>query len=322
MKILSFLICLAIIVFSKPAISPVTHDYQAYHAQINTAEKYLSEERFQESFDQYMLVFASVDFVFLRDYKVAAQLAFHLGEEQKAFDLIEKGIKAGWILKDIKQNDYLAELHATQQWAEMEEAYPALRGAYLESLKLDLREQVHQMFKKDQRKAFGALFRIGDKARDRYAIKKFAPHSQVQIQQFIKILETCGYPGEQLIGNDFWMSTILSHHNSIATDYVNKDTVYDYLRPKLLIAVKRGQLSPYEFALIDDWYITVSTNGTQPGYGFLNPLHDSTLVQTNAIRKAIGLRSIELRNALVKVEEKTGMRFYLPDWVEGEIEIE
>jgi hypothetical protein len=81
-------------------------------------------------------------------------------------------------------------------------------------------------------------------------------------------------------------------------------------------------MSPYEFALIDDWQKAVASERTVPGYGFLISPKKSTLLETNQLRYKIGLRSIELRNKLVDVEKKTGMNFYLPDWIKGKINIE
>ena len=88
----------------------------------------------------------------------------------------------------------------------------------------------------------------------------------------------------------------------------------------LIQAIDRRQISPYEFALLDDWKI--ATGRSEPGYGFLNPPTQSTLSQTNKLRAAVGLRSVELRNKLIEVEHKTGLNFYLPGWVKGKIVIE
>ena len=114
----------------------------------------------------------------------------------------------------------------------------------------------------------------------------------------------------------------MSHHNSITKEYVNKDTLYNYIKPELIKAIETGHISPYEFAMIDDWYIAVSSGRTQTGYGFLNPPIRSTLTETNKLRQSIGLRTIELRNNLEDIENKTGMKFYLPDWIDGKIIIE
>ena len=74
--------------------------------------------------------------------------------------------------------------------------------------------------------------------------------------------------------------------------------------------------------MIDDWQKAVSSDRTEPGYGFLNPPDQSTLDKTNQLRQKIGLRTIGIRNKLVDVEKKTGMNFYLSNWIEGKIKIE
>lgn len=312
---------LPVLAFSDPFVQD-PEDYWRYHEQMNKAEKLISEESFQEALNLVQDVFKTYDFVFLRDYKIAAQLALYLNKKEKVFEIIKMGIEAGWDLKSLKRNNFLSKLKEEKEWESIEEAYPQLRKKYEQGIDTNTRNMVHEMFKMDQRKALGALFRVGDKSQEKYALKKFAPHSEIQLNKLINILAEEGYPGEQLIGNNFWMSTILSHHNSISTGYVNKDTLYTFIKPKLIQAIGKGQMSPYEFAIIDDWHIAVGSGRTQTGYGFLNPPLSSTLTETNILRQEVGLRTIELRNKLIDVERKTGMNFYLPDWHDGKIIVE
>lgn len=297
-------------------------DYLKYHRQIIEAESSIGEEKYRVALVRYEKLISSHEFVFLRDYQVATQLALYLNEKQKVLRFLKEGITAGWEIKEIKKNSLLAPVLEYSEWKNIEKEYDSLRIKYLTRIDQPTRDSVHSMFKKDQSKALGALFRIGDKAQERYATKKFAPHSEIQMAKLIKILENQGYPGENLIGNDFWMSTIISHHNSISQDYSKKDTLYQYVRPKLIQSIKSGQMSPYEFALIDDWQKAVISNRTEAGYGFLTPPIQSTLSVTNDLRQKIGLRTIEQRNKLVDVEKRTGMDFYLPDWVQGKIIVE
>lgn len=309
---------------AKGAEIEETMDYLQYHQQIIEAEKLISEENFNAALSQYERVFDTHDFVFLRDYQVAAQLALFLNDKKKAFHFIKEGILAGWELKAIKKNKYLFQLNKESEWKSIVTGYDSLRIAYNKSLNQPIRNKAKEMFTKDQRKAFGALFRIGDKAQQKYAERKFAPHSEKQLFELIAILESAGYPGEKLIGNRYWISTILSHHNSISTEYAKKDTLYAFLKPRLLEALKNGQMSPFEYATIDDWQRKVAYDRTVPGYGFLNAPTQTTLSVTNEFRQIIGLRPIEVRNKLVDVEKRTGMNFYLPGnpWVRGKIEIE
>ena len=297
-------------------------DFNEYHEQIVEAEKLIADEKFKEALIIYDQVFMTYDFIFSRDYKIAAQLAFYIDERKSAFQYIKEGITGGWKLKDLKKNKTLAPLQDDPEWKIIEEAYDSLYNQYLTRIDQNIREKVQLMFKNDQKEAIGALFRIGDKAQEKYATKKFAPHSETQINELILILENQGYPGEKLIGNNYWMSTIIGHHNSITQAYVKRDTLYNFIKPKLICAIDKGQISPYEFALIDDWQKAVVSDRTEPGYGFLISPNDSTLSNTDELRHAIGLRPVALRNKLIDIENKTGINLYLPDWVKGKIIIQ
>ena len=322
MKFNLFIFCLSPIITLTGFQVSEDFNYLNYHEQVIEAERLISEGKFSDALIRYEEVFELYDFVFIRDYKVAAQLAFYLDEKNKGFDLLRKGIGSGWILKDIKKNDVLKPFLEDPEWNALERSYSDLQSRYETKIDSDLKEKVHQMYKKDQKKAMGALFRIGNKAQEKYGSRKFAPHSEDQMFELINILNNHGYPGEKIIGNNFWMSTIISHHNSISGEYARKDTLYSFIKPELFSAIENGEMSPYEYALVDDWQKAVVSERTVPGYGFLISPKKSTLTKTDQLRKTIGLRSIELRNKLVEVERKTGMNFYLPDWTKGEINIE
>ncbi|MEX0275066.1 MAG: hypothetical protein AB3N16_11885, partial [Flavobacteriaceae bacterium] len=208
-------------------------------------------------------------------------------------------------------------------WDTIKRQYRHLRKTYESSLNMDVRKKARKMFSKDQWKALGALFKWGPKAQDRYATKIFAPHSEKQMIEFLRLFKTYGYPGERLIGNNFWMSTLLSHHNSISLSYNERDTLYPSLRPKLWKAVIKGEMSAFEFALVDEWYRAVTNNGHEPTYGILEAPLAKDLTKTNLLRESVYLRSIEVHNKLVAIEEKTGMRLYLDGhpWGEDSIEI-
>lgn len=297
-------------------------NYKAYHEQINTAENLLVQEDFSKALAVYQTLIENYDFVFLRDYKIATQISLFVGDKQQAFAYLKKGILAGWTLKELKKNKFLAPLREEAAWKTMKKDYDSLHAQYLTRIDEQTRKKVKKMYKKDQWKALGAFIKMSEKAREKYALNKFAPHSENQIAQLIEILENQTYPGEKLIGNDFWMSTIMSHHNSISTAYNNNDRLYPSLKAALMQAIEKGEMSPYEYALIDDWHKAVVSERSAVGYGFLVSPKQATLSETNALRQEIGLRTIALRNKLVEVEKNTGMRFYLPDWVQGKIEIE
>jgi len=296
-------------------------DYLGYHSLINQAEVHLSDRHFQQALNTYDEIFDSYSFVFERDYKIAIQLAAYQEKDEKVLKFLQKGFRNGLDLKEVKKLPFLKKIRNSPGWDRIENAYDSLRAASLNPVDIPTRETVWGMYKKDQKKAMGALLRIGDKAQIAYAEKNFAPHSEEQLSQLTDVINMGGYPGEKRIRNDYWASTILSHHNSISSAYNQSDTLYTNLKPLLLEALKAGDISPYELAMIEDWRIATVSGWSEPGYGYLNPPRTLTLAKTDSLRAVIGLRSVSLRNRLVAVEVETGMDFFLPDWVQGKIQI-
>lgn len=319
---LNYLLCLFPFFMTASIETDKKANYQAYHLQIDAAENLLGQEDFSSALSIYETIIEDYDFVFLRDYKIATQIAFLVGNKQQAFTYLRKGIMAGWTLKELKKDKFLAPLRDEAEWKIIKKDYDGFRSQYLARIDESTRKRVKKMYKRDQWKALGAFIKMSEKAREKYTLNKFAPHSENQIAQLIEILEIEGYPGEKHIGNDFWMSTIVSHHNSISVTYNKADTLYPALKTAFLQAIVEGEMSPYEYALIEDWQIAVTSERTAVGYGFLDPPKQTTLSETNALRQKIGLRTVATRNKLVALENSKGMNFYLPDWVQGKIEVE
>ena len=306
---------------SKLSNEFVYKNYSEYHVKVIEAEVFIADENFQEALDIYNQLFDNYDFVFVREYKIATQLAVLLNQTDAALEFLNKGILAGWDKKSISKNKLLSGVLEQKSGKEFMSHYKDLHVTYEEQTNDSLKNQVHDMFKRDQKLAIKALFKLSSKSQDKYAEKKFAPHSETQMSDLKTILKQIGYPGEKIIGNDIWMSTILSHHNSISKAYVEKDTLYPIVRPKLLQAIERGEMAPVEFAMIDEWRFATMTDPTEVSYGFLEAPYVGQVNKTDSLRAAIGLRSIELRNLLVDVEGKTSINMYLfgGPWVEGKI---
>ena len=325
MKYLAFLFYFTLSTNFYPPVSWVdkNQNYEKYHQQVIEIEQLITLEKYQAALFLLEELIQDYDFVFLREYQIATQLALFVKDVPKTKRYLEKGILAGWRIKSIKKNNFLKTL-PKKDWTAIKKKYKQLNTQYKSTLNSTVRRQVKKMFSKDQWKALGALFTFSSDAQDRYAERKFSPHSEVQMARLANILETHGYPGERLIGNNLWMSAILNHHNSISQAYNEKDTLYLNLQPQLNQAIKNGQLSPYDFALMDDWYLLTKTSRTASFYGIVTAPKKVELPNTNELRKAIFLRSVETRNRLVDIQQKTGMDFYLPGepWIDGKIVIE
>lgn len=308
-----FIILFHFISFCQPGAVHVNAllDYTKYHEHIVEAERLIASEDFKGALQFYNELLNEYDFVFLRDHQIATQLALYLNQKQKAKELLLNGIRRGWTLKSIRKNVFLKRLRKDRDWQAIKAQYRTLNEEFTASLNLPVRKRVKKMFSRDQWKALGALFTLSANAQDKYAERKFAPHSEKQIQEFHTIIDKYGYPGEKLIGNDFWMSTILSHHNSISTKYNRNDTLYDGMRPKLMKALKSGQISAFEYALVDEWYRATINDDKKGTYGILEGPLQGELKATNKRRGTVFLREIEIHNRLVEIEAETGMDFYL-----------
>ena len=298
-------------------------NYLNYHSKVIEYEQLIVEEKYTSAIHMLDSLFKQYDFSFLRDIKVATELSVYENDYESGLQFAILGIKAGWTLESINKNSNLRSLREQSEWTGIVAAYDSLHQIYLSRLDLQVKEQVREMFKADQKKALGALFRIGQKSKRKYSEKQFAPHSEHQLEKLEQIINDHGYPGERLIGNNVWGSVILSHHNSISVNYNAKDPLYAQLRPKLIEALKAGELSPYELAQIEDWRIAALNNHELTSYGFLGTIPNDGILETvNVNRAGIGLRSIGLRNDLIDVEEETGINLFLPKgWQKGKIAI-
>lgn len=288
-------------------------DYTVYFRTIAQAQKQMAAKQYQEALVLYRQVVDGYAFVFSNEYKVATQLAIQTGKKQEAFTYLRRAIASGWRMEDMKKNPLVGTLQGDPDWKAVEIQYDSLRALYQRSGNKEIRNHVKRMFNKDQRKAFLALFHFSSKGQERYAEKKFAPHSEKQLAQLSRIINTYGYPGEKLIHNGYWASVILSHHNSISTDYNLKDTLYGSLRPNLLKAVELGDMTPYEFVRIDDWSVASRSGHKEKQFGHLSSsLTSIELKKANQLREEIGMGSVETMNSLIDLQAQTGMNFYIP----------
>lgn len=296
-------------------------NYMSYHQSVLDIEQLIASNQFNEALSRYDQLFQQYEFVFLEDYKIAAQLAAHLGDEYRAFDYLGLGVSNGWTLKEIKKHQLLKPLKKNPRWFDLEKSYEALRQDFEDRINDSLRAVIRDLSKEDQKMAFKYLLKPSQKARDKFIAQEVIPLNERQMEQLQTILDQIGYPGEKLIGNSVWMSTILGHHNSISPEYQQADTIFPRLKPQLLQAVNRGEMDPLDLAIIDDWYLTVKSDHQQSSYGIIKPITPDEVDQCNHYRSQLGLRSVQLRNALVEIQQKTGMDLYLDmgSWLKGKI---
>src|SRR5690349_14499758 len=94
-------------------------NYLSYHQSVRNAEEHIVNKRFRESLDIYLDLSKKYDYTFLRDCKVAAQLAAYTGDKDNLFYFLEKGMKKGWTLKQIKKSKYIKKFKTDQIWRKL-----------------------------------------------------------------------------------------------------------------------------------------------------------------------------------------------------------
>ncbi len=312
MKLYSVVLGYLIILSAQSTAFSIKEDYSTYHAEVYQAEELIVQQSFAEALNIYRRLFDTYDFIFVRDYKVATQIAWHLGFKDEAYNFIRFGIAAGWQMESIKRNKFLKDLRQQQEWSTIKSQFDSLREVYNQNINQEIRSEVRNMSLRDQRKAVGAIFRIGSKSQNRFGENKFAPLNERHVLRLLEFIENDGFPGEKLVGFEPWGQGILSRHNSISQAYCKSDTLYPYLKPILLSSIKKGNLSPASFAWIDDWFYTVESGWSRASYGYVKGLKENEITKSNEMRKQIGLRKIETRNQLIDIQNKTQMDFYLP----------
>jgi hypothetical protein len=164
-------------------------DYLNYHSKIIECEQLIVDGKSNAAIQMFDSLFIRYDFLFLRDIKVATELSAYEKDYKSSLKFLRLGIKTGWTLKSINKSDNLKSLKEHSEWVKIVSEYDSLHKIFLSRLNFQVKEQVHEMFKKDQKKALGALFRIGQKAQNKYTEKKFAPHSEKQLDLLDSILK-------------------------------------------------------------------------------------------------------------------------------------
>lgn len=284
--------------------SAQTNNYLDYHKEIIKAEKHIVNREFKESLKIYRNLVDKYEFVFLRDIKVAAQLSGYVNDAENLYYFLEKGMRKGWTLKNIKKHDHLKKYKSSSRWKALKDNQDNYQKEFHQSINSDLRTEVQKMFVKDQKRALRVALTPIKTWRQRYINRKFVPNNRMQVRQINQMIDQIGYPGEKIIGDKSWVTVIISHNEH--------DTIYNLLRPKLYKALESGEFAAADLAIIETWRVAVDTNGNDQGFVIWNQAVSSEqAIRADSLRGTIGLRSIQLNNDLIETENELKMKFYL-----------
>lgn len=284
-------------------------DYHSYHSSVREIEHSLLNHDWNSALEKYLELEKGYDFLFAKDLKIAAQLAYRTGDSISFQRFSEAAFARGWewkkVKKELKENPDFASGMRAKLKSISENTEKS------EFLHPEIREQVKKLFVQDQWQALGALFIFSSDRREGYAERNFAPKARPRVEKIREIIAQIGYPGEMQIGNFAWASTILSHYNSMSEELAKADALYPAMRITLQRELGLGRISPFEFALIDNWYQSVSSGRTVESYGILEEeVSEHSLASVNANRLTVGLPTIENHNWLLQLQRETGISLF------------
>ncbi len=296
-------------------------DYSDYHHSVRVIEASLLQEEWEEALTLSVQLERDFEFLFKKDLKIALQLAYRVGNSVSFRRFSEKAFERGWDWKKAKKE--LRDNSDFEFWLGDSLKSISKRTRRIPLAYPEVREQVKRLFIQDQWQALGALFTFSSERQDRYAEKKFAPKARERVEEIQSIIDSLGYPGEMLIGNSVWGSTILSHYNSISESFAKADTLYTSIREDLRNELAQGRISPFEFALIDNWHQSIESGRTIESYGILaEEVSAEALARVDANRLAVGLPTIQGHNSLLELQTKSGLRLFFGEGWGGDSPID
>lgn len=241
---LLLMLCLqACATFGVPEQSEVPDYTEVYHPVINVAELKIVEGNYEEALAAYRQAFASVPSPFARDYYNAAVSAVKLEDEKQAFNYLEQLVMKGVSLPYLERQQVFDSLQTTKRWKKFGKQYPKRRKKYEETANLILRDDLDELYARDQyfRQAKGGLRVHGDTIR------------QIEVDNVTNLLNWIndhGYPGEALIGVADTLEELPRFSIVIQRQTAARDG-YDF-KGILAKAVKEGRIAPQPVAYLLD----------------------------------------------------------------------
>ena len=293
-----------------------SQDYIQYNRLICEAENKIVESNYQIGLENYLKAFKIVEIPFAKDYYNATLCAAMLGEDSISLIFVEKLMKKGISIKNIKSKS-LKTLYKTKRWKELKKK----NNEYLEQAKkhqnIELRKELEKLLQNDQ-----------DIRKQKYAYPMSDTIAYIDSLNMIEmksILVEYDYPDENLIG-------IKHPHSSYSPQYV---VIRHYYQSKhydlteiLYKSVIEGKLSPRVFAELEDkksqWLGKGDKYGTVGIYvikGHIDKKDYPTKVvdKYNTNRKKIGLES--WADYLKKIEFQESQKEFDFGIVEGKVHI-
>lgn len=264
-------------------------DYvESYYPLIYQAEIAFYKADNEKAFNLYQRAFRKckpLNVGMFKDATKFARICALLNKTELAIEYIELCLKSGESLERFQNDSAFKNLWKTVNGKILIEQYPNMRLTYLNSINIDLREELQKMIFLDQKFNSTAnqdsIFKINE-------------------LKLVQIFEKFEYPTEKLIGG--YNIDGIDSSPLILLLHTSDSIRLSYFLPKLQTYVSLGKCPPYVLgSVIDNLHLfnnTAQTHGTYSGKTskYAKMIDDIALVDKNRIE--IGLPTLKVQRQL------------------------
>lgn len=260
-----------------------------YYQKVYLAEEAYYKENYKRVFEQMSEAEKNCELLNQRGiYEMLkyAESSAHIGEKEKAFELIRKLLLKGYEINQLENNEAFQSLVGTDKWTQLEKDYESLYKEYLSSIDLELREKITEMKRIDQ------IYR----QRGEYDQQKCDSIDSINEIELKKIVENQGYPDERIIGG-FKIDNqpvdpgiLLFHFDD-----------YDYWTSKLKELIEKGEAPPRSLGTFVDSYKRRVPEEKKFIYGIYDNSGEESIVDFDKLderRVSIGLPPMKLKKSI------------------------
>lgn len=253
-------------------------NYIPYYLKVYEADSLYITKNYQRSYeilDSLFQKYESLNMVNYYEVNRYYQMKILLKKKIKVEDF-SKLISEYGLAKETLKKDSIFQIYYLKEKAFFDANYDGLKGKYLSSLNIDLRNEIREMSKQDQ------MYRNKDY---RTNISKQNRIDSINSRKLVKIFNDFGYPNERVIGG-FSIDSAFVDLTGLLLHTKDAERV-DYFMPKILGFIKEGKARPIEYAYMKDQFHLY--HGEDQYYGSYSNETKIPLGDLNRRRKSIGL---------------------------------
>lgn len=296
-------------------------NYFDYHKQIQNAEEFIGNEEFSKALDNYEQAFNDFDYIFIKDYIIAAQIAILIDAEQKVSDYLEEAIIDGYPCHCVERNPIFKDFILSNSWQSIKAKEKEYSEAYNSRIRRDLLIEFSKRYKNEQD---NKTFRFNE-------VSKATKYEKIELNNFRRIkslMDSLVFPSERIIGLDrnninqkeYGLSECNAGNSKVIVTLLHYNkSITEIGIHKYVKAIKLGYLHPGEFAAIYSYqknnYTRLKKNtrvekNELPNYQFntRNGMSAKEIQQVQLDCEKFGIRTTETWQKLIDISKKYKFR--------------